>query len=235
MASTDGARRARRRPPPIRHVKPALAARSATDLARQQEVGAEHPGLLVAALGQLGPADPAREAEVVADQRARAGLAADRLALDDQRAQPLGGGVDRGGQPGRAGADDDHVEVAVAVVQRGPDAPGLAQLGIVGSSSTAPPIAGIHTTTGPVRSSGITDPDLAQRRDRARRAPFEVGVGDAVAGEQAAYAVPPRGARRSATTTTSRSGTPTVRDHSWTNSPMVRLNSSSWSDQGFRT
>ena len=38
------------------------------DLAHQHEVRAEHPGLLIAALGELGTADPAGEAEIVADQ-----------------------------------------------------------------------------------------------------------------------------------------------------------------------
>ena len=54
----------------------------------QQEARAEDPGLLVGALGELGAADAAGEAEVVADQRAGAGLPADRLALDDERRRP---------------------------------------------------------------------------------------------------------------------------------------------------
>ena len=67
-----------------------------------RNVRAEHPGLLVGALGELGAADAAREAEVVADQRAGARLAADRLALDDQRREALRRRVDGGGQAGRA-------------------------------------------------------------------------------------------------------------------------------------
>ena len=39
------------------------------------------------------------------------GLAAERLPLDDDRAQPLRRAVDGGGEPGRAGADDDEVVV----------------------------------------------------------------------------------------------------------------------------
>jgi hypothetical protein len=41
--------------------------------------------------------------------RARARLAARRVALHDQRPQALGGAVDRGGEAGRAGADDHEV------------------------------------------------------------------------------------------------------------------------------
>ena len=61
------------------------------------------------ALGEVGPAEPLREAEVVLDRRALAGLPAGRLALDDDGAQPLGRGVDGGGQPGRPAADDAQV------------------------------------------------------------------------------------------------------------------------------
>ena len=50
--------------------------------------------------------DARREAEVVLDPRALPGLAAGGLALDQHRAQPLRRAVDRGGQPGRAAADD---------------------------------------------------------------------------------------------------------------------------------
>ena len=42
-----------------------------------------------------------------------AGLPADRHGVDRQRAQPLGRGVHRRGQPGRPGADDDDVVAAV--------------------------------------------------------------------------------------------------------------------------
>ena len=46
------------------------------DLAGEHEVGAEDPRLLVAPLRQLRAAQPAGEAEVVADERAGAGLSA---------------------------------------------------------------------------------------------------------------------------------------------------------------
>ena len=60
----------------------------------------------------------------------------------------------------------------------------------VGSSSTVPPRAGIHTTTGPVSSSGCADADLRQRRRGVGAAPLEERVRDPVAGQQAPYAVP---------------------------------------------
>ena len=53
------------------------------------EVGAEDPGLLVRLLGEPAAAHAAREAEVVADQRARGGLAAEPALVDDQRAEAL--------------------------------------------------------------------------------------------------------------------------------------------------
>ena len=83
------------------------------DLAAERELDAENPCLLVGALGELGAGDPAGEAEVVADQRARARLPADRLALEHQRAQALRRRVHRGREPGRSRADDHQVEVRV--------------------------------------------------------------------------------------------------------------------------
>ena len=80
-------------------------------LAHDQEGGAEHPCLLISALGELAAADPAREAEVVANQRARARLASDGLALDDQRAQPLRGRIDGGGEAGGPGPDHGEIEL----------------------------------------------------------------------------------------------------------------------------
>ena len=86
------------------HVRLALAPQPITDSRLSSELDPEHPRLLVGPLRELGAADAAREPEVVADQRARARLAADRVALDHERAQPLRGCVDRGGQarPGPA-------------------------------------------------------------------------------------------------------------------------------------
>ncbi len=53
--------------------------------------------------------DAGGKAEVVLDARAGAGLAAGRRALEHQHVEALGRGVDRGGEAGRAGADDHHV------------------------------------------------------------------------------------------------------------------------------
>ena len=78
-------------------------------LAHEGVLRPERPRLLEGAVGEVGAADPAREAGVVADQRAGAGLAADRLLLDDQGGEPLRGGVDGRGEAGRPGAHDHDV------------------------------------------------------------------------------------------------------------------------------
>ena len=57
------------------------------------------------------PLMPGGEAEVVLDPAGRAGLAAERGALDDQRVEPFGGAVDRGGEARRAAADDQQVDL----------------------------------------------------------------------------------------------------------------------------
>src|SRR5437763_1072420 len=63
------------------------------------------------AAGELGAADPGGEAEVVLDPAGRPGLAAERGALDDERVEPFGGAVDRGGEACRAGAEDQEVDL----------------------------------------------------------------------------------------------------------------------------
>ena len=83
-------------------------------LAGDQDLGAEPAGLAERAAAELVAGDAVREAEVVLDARRGLGLAAGGLALDDERAQALGGAVDRGGEAGRAAADDDRVVVAGA-------------------------------------------------------------------------------------------------------------------------
>ena len=105
-----------RRPPLDSHDQP-LAVVASSDVAARdvRERAAEDPGLLVGALGELGPGDAAGEAEVVADQRARPRLPADRLALDHEGPQPLGCRVHRGSETGRARADDHDVEHRVVV------------------------------------------------------------------------------------------------------------------------
>src|SRR6185312_13906834 len=98
----------------VRDEQPALPAEH-VDLAHQHEVRPEHPGLLIAALRELGAADPAGEPEVVADQRAGPGLPADRLLLDDQGGQALGRPVHRGREAGRTAADDEYVELPLVL------------------------------------------------------------------------------------------------------------------------
>ena len=63
---------------------------------------------------QLGARDAGREADVVLDPGARAGLAAGRPGLGDERPQPLRAAVDGGREPGGPAAEHDEVE-ALAV------------------------------------------------------------------------------------------------------------------------
>ena len=82
------------------------------------EVRPEDPRLLVSVLRQPTAAHTLREAEVVADQRARGGLPAEAAFVDDQGAEPLGRAVDRGGQTRGPGADDHQIEVPAARAHR---------------------------------------------------------------------------------------------------------------------
>src|SRR6185437_9684860 len=54
----------------------------------EQHVRAEHPGLLARPPGQLVPADPVREAGVVADHRAASGLTAGKRPLPGPASTP---------------------------------------------------------------------------------------------------------------------------------------------------
>ena len=99
---------------------PAVAGRECDGAVGEPKLGAEEPGLLISALRQLAAAEAAWEAQVVADQRARAGLAADGTGVEHGRAEALGRAVDRGAEPGGTGADDD--EVGVVRVELGREA-----------------------------------------------------------------------------------------------------------------
>ena len=94
----------------------AEAARPATsraprsgDRPRREHLRAETLGLRGRPAGEVGAREPHRETQVVLDPRALARLPARRLALDQHRPQALRCAVHRGGQPGRAAADDHQV------------------------------------------------------------------------------------------------------------------------------
>ena len=72
---------------------------------------------------QQPTADAAREPEVVADQRARPRLSPDPEGVDHQCPEALRGAVHRGGEAGRAGADDEQVDLAVLGLDRGAGGP----------------------------------------------------------------------------------------------------------------
>jgi hypothetical protein len=78
------------------HRSPAL---EADDVAREQHLGAEAAGLGDGPVREVGAGQALREAEVVLDRRALAGLPAGRLLLDDDGAQPLGRRVDAAASP----------------------------------------------------------------------------------------------------------------------------------------
>jgi hypothetical protein len=73
-----------------------------------------------------GAGQPLGETEVVLDRRALAGLTAGCLPLDDDSAEPLGGGVNRRGQPGRAAAD--NADVVQRLLGLGADAHGVGEV-----------------------------------------------------------------------------------------------------------
>ena len=80
---------------------------------------------------ELGTRDSGGEAEIVLDPRAGTGLATGRERVRREHVEPLGGGVHRGGEPGRAGAHH-HQVVDVIVFQREREAGALGELGVRG-------------------------------------------------------------------------------------------------------
>ena len=94
----------------------------------EHKAGAEHGGLLVRLLGEPAAADAAGESKVVADQRARPGLAADASGVHDDDVKPLRGAVDGGRQARRPGAHHHHVEGALVEALR--SAGGQRDLGV---------------------------------------------------------------------------------------------------------
>ena len=86
-----------------------------------EDLGAVPPRLLQRPARELLARDAGREAEVVLDPGRGAGLAAGRLPLDHDRAQPLRRAVDRRGEPGRPGADDHGVVLGGGGLGREPE------------------------------------------------------------------------------------------------------------------
>ena len=82
----------------------------AGDLARRVEPRAEPLRLDRGPRREVLARDAVREADVVLDPRAGAGLPADGDRVERHGVEPLGRAVDRGGEAGRSGADDDEVE-----------------------------------------------------------------------------------------------------------------------------
>ena len=80
--------------------------------------GSEDPGLLVGALRQLTAAHAAREAQIVANQRAVRGLSAEPGLINDEGAEPFRGAIDRGRQSSGPTADDHEVELHALGVDR---------------------------------------------------------------------------------------------------------------------
>ncbi len=87
------------------------------DLQRDGDLGAEFQRLAEGASGQRLAGDAGREAQIVLDPGRRAGLAADRALVEHEHREALGGGVDRGREPGRAGPD--HGDVVQGLRDRG--------------------------------------------------------------------------------------------------------------------
>src|SRR3954453_1692583 len=74
--------------------------------------------------GELGTGEARREAEVVLYPGARARLTARGEALDHERAEALGGRVDRRGEPGRAAAEHHDVQALAVDLRSYPELSG---------------------------------------------------------------------------------------------------------------
>src|SRR4051794_26771140 len=70
---------------------------------------------------EVGAGETRRETEVVLYPRARARLTARSEALDHERAEALGGGVDRRGEAGRATAEHHDVEALAVDLRSQPE------------------------------------------------------------------------------------------------------------------
>ena len=114
----DARSRVDHRPAGELDLQPAVRARPDADELRADEDLRPQPARLPEnAARELGAADAVRKARVVLDPRARPGLPARRERLDDERAKTLRGGVERRGEAGRPGTDDQ--DVVGVVLRRG--------------------------------------------------------------------------------------------------------------------
>ena len=92
----------------FQRVRPAFAEQT-RGMAGDVDVGAELLCLYQCAAGQRHAGDAGGKAEIVLDPGTRSGLSAGRIGLDHQYVETFRRRVDRGGEPGRAGADHDQV------------------------------------------------------------------------------------------------------------------------------
>jgi hypothetical protein len=79
------------------------------DESAMQVFGAEMLGLLLDVFDQNGALDTVGKAREILDQRGERELAAGLVSSNDERLQISAGGVNGGGIPSAAGADDDDV------------------------------------------------------------------------------------------------------------------------------
>ena len=85
------------------------ASREAEGLVGEHELGAEQHRLLPRPVCQLTSAYAACKAQIVADQRAGAGLATDCHVLDHHGVQTFGSSIYGGCQPGRSGTQNRQI------------------------------------------------------------------------------------------------------------------------------
>jgi hypothetical protein len=118
-------------PPRIAGLPFAAAAIEPRHLERDGELGAELVRLVERASGQRHARDAGGKAEIVLDPRRGAGLSAERALVEHQHREPLGGGVDRGGEAGRPGADHGDI-VERLRIELGRDAEAHSRLDVRG-------------------------------------------------------------------------------------------------------
>src|SRR6202011_1940534 len=87
---------------------------------------AETIGLKLRAVSQLAAADAGGKAEKVLDQRRRSGLSTRRVAFQNHSFETFGGGINRGGETSRTGADNGEIarDFALLLTRQRPEQPG---------------------------------------------------------------------------------------------------------------